>query len=175
MTSNPHSSAALFPGLYDELKAIARIHMRREGSDHSLQTSDLLHMAYVSLLRQNPTWTNEIEFKRVASRVMRHLLIDHARAKKSLKRGGRWTRIELTDALTAVESDHLDMLALENALKQLNGSDPRAAEVFELRFFGGLTEVEIAQAVEVSPRTARRLWALAKAWIRANLAEAEPD
>jgi len=162
----------LFPDLYDELKQLARNQLRQEKPGHSLNPSDLLHMAYERLRKTGrSTWETSAEFKRVASRVMRNLLVDHARAKKSLKRGGRWTRIQAGDIRDPGSTLPQELLAIDEALTRLGGQDPRAVAIFECRYFGGLRETEAARACGLSPRTGRRLYALAKAWLKESLIE----
>lgn len=159
----------LIPLVYDELHKLASRHLRRERSDHTLQTTALVHEAYLKLVAQkDANWQNRAQFFGVAAQLMRRILVDHARRHQASKRGGSFYKVTLDEELaSSVESDEL--LVLDRALDQLAAFDPRQSRVVELRIFGGLTLEETAQAINTSPRTARREWSMAKAWLRREI------
>jgi RNA polymerase sigma factor (TIGR02999 family) len=152
--------------LYDELRALAKRYMRRERPDHTLQTTDLIHEAYILLGGgKEKSWQDRSHFMRVATRAMRRILIDHARRKR-LANPENWPKGEpLIMTPVFVEESMVDLLALDEALIQLAEEDPKAAQVVELRFFGGLSVEETAEIMEVSTRTVKRDWRAAKAWL----------
>jgi RNA polymerase sigma factor (TIGR02999 family) len=153
--------------VYDDLRAIAAARLRGERSGHTLQPTALVHEAYLRLSEQRRRqWKERRQFFAVASRVMRQVLVDHARARQAAKRGGEATRIEVT-ALgeIAAPAEVFDVLPLDEALTRLAALQPRLARVVELRFFGGLEVEETAALLDCSPRTVKRDWALARAWL----------
>lgn len=168
------SSAAdqLMPAVYEELRHQAERAMRREGSEHTLQPTALVHESYLRLVDQRRVaWRNRAHFFAIASTVMRRILVDHARARLTAKRGGGAAPITLAgvadgDGAGAAE---VDLLALHDALDRLASLDPEQARLVELRYFGGLTIEETADALGVSPATVKREWALARAWLRREL------
>jgi len=162
----------LFALLYDELKELAGRHRRRWRGNYTLDTTALLHESYVKLVGQTRIDVeSRTHFRALAARAMRHLLCDYARERGARKRGGGLERLrldELEDApgpivFTEEQSDAL--ISLDEALRELERVDPRQSEIVELRFFGGLTIAETATAIGVSPRTVKRDWALAQAWL----------
>jgi len=160
---------ALLAQLYDELRAIARAHMRSEDAGHTLVPTALVHEAYLSLSsRHAAAFADRAHFLRAASRAMRHILVDHARARGAAKRAGG-VRITLDEAMAAGTSPDLDMLELEEALVELEAADPRWARVVELRFFAGLEIAEIATLLDVSASTVKRDWQFAKGWLARRL------
>lgn len=162
----------LFDFLYPELRQIAQRHLERERADHTLQATSLVHEAYVRLARSpGPYWRDRVHFLAVASRVMRHILVDHARGRRRSKRRGGHQHVSLDQALlvSTVRDGHPDILAIDLALTRLERHDPRKAQVVEMRFFGGMTEDEVAQALGVTSRTVRRYWAYAQAWLFRDL------
>ena len=164
------AAGKLYQAVYAELHRIAARYMRRERPDHTLQATALIHEAYVDLIDQHDKdWQNRAHFYGVAASVMRRILIDHARAHRTAKRGGREQKLSLDAALplTAQQSDEL--LALDEALARLAQFDVRQSKVVELRFFGGLSEEETAQVLGVSSRTVKRDWRLAKSWLYGEL------
>jgi len=164
------AAETLLPLLYDELRSVARNLMRDERKGHTLQTTALVHEAYLRLCgTADSAWDDRSHYFRVAARAMRHVLIDHARQKKSAKRGGRRQRepLDMIDHLLGDNS--VDLLALDLALTDLGELDPRLAEIVELRFFGGLTIDETARVLEISPRTVKSDWKMAKAWLKDEL------
>ena len=157
----------LYPRVYEELRRIAGRHLGRERSGHTLQTTDLVHEAYLKLVDQHEVeWQGRAHFMAVAATAMRRILIDHARKKKADKRGGGTVALPLEEALHAAEpTPTFDLLALEDALARLGESQPEKARVVELRFFGGLKESEVAEVMGVSTRTIARYWKFAQAWL----------
>lgn len=162
----------LVPLLYDELRRIARENLRKERAGHTLQTTALVHEAYLRLLGGAPVRASDrARFFGAASRAMQRILVDHARARRRQKRGGDLRRVPLEhveDLLTERQAD--EIVALEDALGRLEGVDDRCAEVVRLRFFGGLEMQEIAETIGVSERTVRRDWISARAWLRKEVA-----
>ncbi|HKH91163.1 MAG TPA: sigma-70 family RNA polymerase sigma factor [Gemmatimonadaceae bacterium] len=162
----------LVPAVYDELRRQAERAMRREGGEHTLQATALVHESYLRLVDQRQVeWRNRAHFFAIASTVMRRILVDHARARLTAKRGGGAIQITLAgvEAGHASDSGDVDLLALHEALERLSVLDPDQARLVELRYFGGLTIEETAEALAVSPATVKREWALARAWLRREL------
>jgi RNA polymerase sigma factor (TIGR02999 family) len=160
----------LIPVVYDELHKLASRHLRRERSDHTLQTTALVHEAYLKLVGQkDANWQNRAQFFGVAAEMMRRILVDHARRHRASKRGGSFYKVTLDDGLTSSVQSDAELLALDEAFERLAAFDPRQSRVVELRIFGGLTFEEIAHAINISPRTARREWSMAKAWLRKEI------
>ena len=154
--------------VYDQLRRIARHHLRGERAGHTLQTTALINEAYMKLVEQPVSWQNRAHFFGIAARLMRQILVDHARARQRLKRGGDWQRISLTAGDTAREQA-ADLLALDKALEILAEADPQKSRIVELRFFGGLTIDETAQVLGVSTPTVERGWRAARAWLQTEL------
>jgi RNA polymerase sigma factor (TIGR02999 family) len=160
----------LLPLVYGELRRLAAHRLRQERPDHTLQPTALVHEAYLRLVDQRRVrWQNRAHFYGVAAHIMRRILVDQARARKADKRGGEWQRVTLTDNKTPNESRDVDVLALDNALQRLATLDPQQERIVELRYFGGLTLEETAEVVGISTATVKREWAIAKAWLRAEL------
>lgn len=159
----------LMPLVYDGLRRIAAQYLRRERSDHTFQPTALVHEAYLKLIDiSEANWQDRAHFFAAASTMMRHILVDHARARLTDKRGGAVQKIELDEAVSFSErtgEKNLDILALDEALTQLAAFDAQQSRIVELRFFGGLTVEETAEVLSVSPATVKREWALAKAWL----------
>ena len=156
----------LLPVVYDELRSQADRYLRRERVDHTLQPTALVHEAYLKLVKQDGArWNNRAHFFAVATTAMRRILVNHALAKKSLKRGGDHRRTPLSQVIIAAETRSIDLIALDEALKTLATMDERQSKIVELRFFGGLTAKEVAEALDVSLRTIEGEWSLAKAWL----------
>lgn len=156
----------LIPLVYDELRKVARGHLRRESPGHTLQTTALVHEAYLRLVDVNRmTFENRAHFFAMASRLMRQILVDHARKKHATKRGGDVTVIGLDAVTPAVGPTAVDVLALDEALNHLDSIDPRQCRIVELRFFAGLNIDETAAALDISAATVEREWAMAKAWL----------
>jgi len=161
------------PLVYDELRRLARAFMARENRDHTLQPTALVHEAYLRLVDQSRVnWQGRTHFRAVGARVMRRILIDHARRREGLKRGGGQQRVTLGDSLLQPPDPDVDLpelLSLNDALDKLARLDERQARVIELRFFGGLTMSEIAEALGVSERTVGDDWKHGRAWLRREL------
>ena len=156
----------LFALVYDELRVLASSYMRRERDDHTLQTTALVNEAYIKLVsRSNATWRNRLHFFAVAAMVMRHILVDYARARNSERRGGGAEHVCLDETAIITEERATELLALDEALKELAQLDARQARIVELRHFGGLTLEETAEFLNVSPDTVSRDWNSAKAFL----------
>ncbi len=156
----------LIPLVYEELHQLAGQRMRHERSDHTLQATALLHEAYRRLLNQpERTWQNRTHFIAVAAQVMRRILIDHARARRTAKRGGALHRVTLEEPLLLTPDRPEELIALDDALERLAQFDARQSRVVELRYFGGLSVEETAEALGISPRTVKREWSVARAWL----------
>jgi RNA polymerase sigma factor (TIGR02999 family) len=160
----------LMPVVYDELRRLAQKYLSRERCDHTLQTTALVHEAYMRLVDQKAVdWENRAQFFGIAARMMRRILINHANDRHAKKREGYATRISLDDALNFFEKADLDLVTLDEALNELAQLDRKQAEIVELRFFGGLTIEEVSQVLEISPATTKREWDSAKLWLRRRL------
>ena len=160
----------LIPLVYDSLRRIARRRLREEYAAHSLQPTALVNEAYLKLVEQEVSWQSRAHFFGVAARLMREILIDYARARQRLKRGGEWQRISLTAAENIAQEQAIDLLQLDEALTRLAAFDPRKSHVVELRFFGGLTLEETAEVLRLSTPTIEREWRAARAWLHTELA-----
>jgi len=161
----------LVPLVYNELRRIAARALRNERPGHTLQPTALVNEAYLRLINQQAaSWENRVQFFAVAAEIMRRLLVDHARARLSAKRGGRVPRVSLSDAEDAAAAPEVELLEIDQALVRLARLDPGQARIVELRFFAGLTVEETAKALDRSPRTIKREWRLAKAWLHRDLA-----
>jgi RNA polymerase sigma factor (TIGR02999 family) len=175
------ASAAVAPLVYDELRRQAQLALRREGDGHTLQTTALVHEAWLRLDAQHDMhWDNRTQFFAVAAQMMRRILVDHARRRQSLKRGAAPTQVTLgavdreaqRDRASAVPRsslDPIDLVALDDALTRLAALDPQKARLVEFRYFAGLSMTEAAEALGISPATAGRQWAIARAWLRREL------
>jgi RNA polymerase sigma factor (TIGR02999 family) len=163
----------LLPLVYDELHRIARKHMGHENPGHSLQATALVNEAYLRLIdAQNVAWRDRAHFLAVSARIMRHILVDHARARRYQKRGGDAVRVVLDEALVVTSQPAHDFVALDDALEALAKFDDRKSRVIELRFFGGLTVEETASVLNVSVDTVMRDWRLAKVWLQREMRSA---
>lgn len=157
---------ALVPLVYAELRRIAAACLRRERPGHTLQATALVHEAYLRLLKdQDLSFQNRAHFLGIAARAMRQILVEHARARDAAKRGGERHRITLDEAVAATGNQEVDVLAVHEALERLAALDAQHARLVELRFFGGLTNEEAAEALGVSVATVKRSWAVARAWL----------
>jgi len=163
----------LMPLIYTELHQLASSYMRRERPGHTLQTTALVHEAYLQLVGQeNAHWENRTQFFAVAAQLMRRILVDHARAHHAAKRGGNLPRLSLDEAVVMAKERGGDLLAIDELLQRLAAIDPQQARVVEMRFFAGLSVDEIARALSISDRTVKREWAMAKAWLQRELQRA---
>ncbi|HKE02627.1 MAG TPA: sigma-70 family RNA polymerase sigma factor [Blastocatellia bacterium] len=154
----------LIPLIYDELRRLARKHLRRERPGHTLQTSALVNEAYLRMAGQSVSWQGRAHFFGIAARLMRQILVDHARLRDNAKHGGDWRRVSL-DAADVGQDQTTDILALDEALQALAQMSPQQSRVIELRFFGGLTIAETAEVLGVSHSTVEREWRVARAWL----------
>ncbi len=162
--------ADLLPIVYQELRKIADSYLRRERSDHTLQPTALINEAYMRLVDQSlPQWQNRAHFYGVAAQLMRQILVEHARAQLTQKRGGGAEQIELEDALNYVPEKAAELVALDDALNSLAEFDQRKSRLIELRYFGGLSVEETAHVMNVSTATITREQRLAQAWLRQAL------
>ncbi len=174
---NAGAESDLIPLIYNQLRAIARNQMGRERPDHTLQATILVHEAFLQLVGNSQIdWQNRAHFFALASRLMRRILVDHARAARAQKRPGARQKVELESALVFVEAQYADLLALDEALERLAEWDPRQSRIVEMHFFGGLSFEEIAEVLGISDRTAKRDWTMARAWLYRELSKAaQPD
>lgn len=158
----------LVPIVYDELRRIAHNKLRFERGNHTLNTTALVHEAYLKMNRkEGKTWQSRVHFMAVASTVMRHILINYAEMKRAVKRGSGATHVSIDDVPIAIDDERAEeLIALDEALKKLNAFDENGAKMVEYRFFGGLTQKEIAEVMGISERTVRRHWIVAKSWIK---------
>jgi len=171
----PGAQAQLLNALYDELHRIATAKMAQESKDHTLQPTALINEAYPRLLGDvRVAWKDRQHFLGAAAEAMRRVLIDHARTKKRIKRGGTSAkRVQLTDALVATSSSPDELLELDAALCRLEAIDPVRASVVKLKFFAGLTHAEIADTLNLPLRTTERHWTFARAWLRNEMSQAQ--
>ena len=166
----------LLPLVQPELHRLAHQYMGREHAGYTLQTTALLNEAYLRLVDQtHPLWQNRIHFVAAAAQLMRHIMVDHARARLALKRGGRARKVTLDEAALIAETRSEELLALDEALERLAAQDPLKSQIVELRYFGGLTVEETAEFLKLSRRTVEREWSMAKAWLYRALGGEEPD
>jgi RNA polymerase sigma factor (TIGR02999 family) len=162
--------AALVPLVYDELRRLAASYLRRERPGQTLQATALVHDAYLRLLQDSQlSWQNRAHFFGIAARSMRQILIERARSRHAAKRGGHQVRVTFDPGLIVAGREPLDFEALDDALTRLGALDPDLARVVEVRFFGGLSIEETAEAMGISPATVKRRWTLAKAWLARDL------
>ena len=162
----------LYPLVYDELHRLARRYMSRERQDHTLQTTALINEAYVRLVDQrNVHWANRSHFFAISAQIMRRILIDHARRHAYAKRGGGARPVSLDEAATMTATAGAELIRLDEALKSLAEMDPRRCQVVELRYFGGLSNEEIAEVLQISENTVTRDWNMARAWLHQQLTE----
>jgi RNA polymerase sigma factor (TIGR02999 family) len=165
-SGDPEALDALLPLVYQELRRIAQHHLKQERPDHTLQSTALVHEAYLRLMKQGPAeFANRSHFMAVASRLMRQILVDHARGHRAAKRGGG-LKLELTEAMSAQKPQNIDLIVLDDALNQLAQLDPQQSRIVELRYFGGLSIEETAEIIGISRTTVKREWATARAWLR---------
>jgi RNA polymerase sigma factor (TIGR02999 family) len=167
------ASARLMPLVYEELRRLAREYLRRERADHTLQATALVHEAYLRMVdEKSVSWKNRAHFYGIAARLMRRILVDHARAHNAAKRGGLEKKLALDEARDLPAPGATDLVALDGALENLAKTYPRKSEVVELKFFGGLEANEIAEVLQVSEKTVLRDWSFAKLWLCRELSAA---
>lgn len=166
----------LIPLVQPELRRLAHHYLGRERTGHTLQTTALLNEAYLRLVDQTrPRWHDRTHFVASAAQLMRRIMVDHARERHSLKRGGGALKVPLDEAALVTESRSEELLALDEALERLAAQDPPKSRIVELRYFGGLTVEETAECLDLSQRTVEREWSVAKAWLYRALSGEEPD
>lgn len=162
----------LMPLVYDELRRIAARYLHSERSGHTLQTTALVHEAYLRLVDETRIqWQGRAHFFGVAATLIRHILVDHARTQKAVKRGGAAQKVSLDEAFAIPVDNETDVLAVDDALQTLSKIDPQQGRIVELRFFAGLTIEETAEAMQISASTVKRDWILAKTWIYRELSQ----
>lgn len=158
------------PQVYDELHAVAARYLSQERRDHTLQPTALIHEVFVKLSNADRlTWNDRGHFLATAAAVMRHVLVNHARARRTTKRGGDRIRLSMDEAAAIFEARSTDLLVLDEALEKLAAMDRQQARIVELRFFGGLTVSETAEALHLAVRTVEREWSTARAWLRREI------
>jgi RNA polymerase sigma-70 factor (ECF subfamily) len=166
----------LIPLVQPELHRLAHRYMSKERPGHTVQTTMLIHDAYLQFAdKTQPDWQNRAHFFAVAATLMRRIMVDHARQRQALKRGGGALKVTLDEAAHAVESRAVELLALDEALEKLAAFDKRKADVVEMRYFGGLTMEEIADVLKVHVNTVTREWSAARAWLFASLSGEKMD
>lgn len=167
---DPQALDRLTPLVYEELRHQAARYLRRERPGHTLQTTALIHEAYLRLIdAKDVNWQSRSHFFAVAANVMRRILVEHARRRDADKRGGSQVRVQFDEALAVADETDVDLLAMDEALDRLAAIDPQQARVVELRFFSGLSVEETAAALGVSPKTVKRDWSVARAWLRREI------
>ncbi|RJP37305.1 MAG: sigma-70 family RNA polymerase sigma factor [Phycisphaerales bacterium] len=163
---HPQPVAPPLPGVYEDLRRLASSYLSRQPRDHTLEPTALVHEAYLRLIQQgNLARMDRTHCYCVAAKAMRSVLVDHARRKKAVKRGGNGRRVPIDDAVALYETRAYDLVVLDEALTELSALDPQLTQIVEMRFFGGMTEREIGEALGVSERTVRREWKLARMWL----------
>jgi RNA polymerase sigma factor (TIGR02999 family) len=169
---DPEALQRAFPIVYDELRRLASAYLARESDGHTLQPTALVHEAYIRLLGREAVHARDTgEFLAIAAQAMRRILVDHARSRGRVKRGGDATRVTLDAAAALFEESAIDLVALDDALGELERVDARKARLVELRFYAGLGVAEAAAALGIAPRTAELDWTMARAFLRAKLDE----
>ena len=161
---------ALVPLVYDELRRLARYYLASQRSDHTLQSTAIVHEAYLRLVgHDHVQWENRSHFFGVAAQLMRRILVDHARKRNAAKRGGAHVTVLIDEAIGLSSQRELDLVALDNALKALADFDERQSRIVELRFFGGLSIQDTSTVLGISPATVKREWSTARAWLYAEI------
>ncbi|MFN0109524.1 MAG: sigma-70 family RNA polymerase sigma factor [Blastocatellia bacterium] len=161
---------SLLPLIYNELRRVAGSYLHRDRPGHTLQATALVNEAFLRLIDQNQiNWQNRAHFFGAAANLMRQILIQHARANHAAKRGGERQKLYLDEAGDVAQSNDLDLVALDDALRDLEAVAPRQCRIVELRYFGGLNIEETAEALSISPATVKREWTMAKAWLRREI------
>ena len=168
--ANPQASSQLFTLLYDELRRLARSHLRREAQGHTLSATGLAHEAWFRMAAQTRTeWKSRGHFLAVSSTMMRRILVNHEQARRAAKREAELVPVTLSGLAELASTPDADVIAVHEALLAFEAVDPRAAKVVELRFFGGLENEEVAEAMELSLATVKRDWVAARAWLHREL------
>ncbi|HSH38249.1 MAG TPA: ECF-type sigma factor [Chthoniobacterales bacterium] len=170
LASDTTALTDMLPRVYDELRQLAGNYLRRERSDHTLQPTALVHEAYLRLVDQRSVdWNNRGQFLAIAARMMRRILVNHAVARQTAKRGGGSTHVSLDTALDVFDKQAVSAVEVNRALHELEALDARQANIAELRFFGGLTVAETADVLSISPATVKREWNVAKLWLEREM------
>jgi RNA polymerase sigma factor (TIGR02999 family) len=156
---------ALFPIVYAEMRRLSAYYLRRERPGHTLQSTALVHEAYLRLIDQKVSWQSRAHFMGIAAQIMRRILLDHAKGKAAAKRGGGETALELDESSIGGKVRDVNLIALDDALLELEKNDPMRSRIVEMRFFGGLSNEESAEVLRVSTATVQRQWAGARAWL----------
>src|SRR6202161_4609410 len=160
----------LIPLVYSELHRLAHRHMSREGRGHPLQSTALVHEAYQRLVNlKDVSWQNRAHFFGVSAQLMRRILVDYARSRRYTKREGQWLQVPLNESVALFHDRQTDIVALDDALRELAEIDPRKSRVVEMRFFGGLSIKEVAEVLNISEESVQRDWRLAKVWLLLEL------
>ncbi len=162
---NQQAMEQLLPLVYDELRRLARSYLQRERPGHTLQSTALVHEAYMRLVDQEVTWQSRAHFFGIAAQMMRRILVDHARTRNAAKRGDGAERVTLDEGLVAAAERDVNVLALDEALTRLAQLDEQQSKIVELRFFAGLSIEDTSELLKISPATVKRDWAMAKAWL----------
>jgi RNA polymerase sigma factor (TIGR02999 family) len=171
---DPAAREALIPLVYDELRRLARQCLASQRPDHTLQSTALVHEAYVRLAgRTSVHWENRVHFFAVAAQLMRRILVDHARKQNAAKRGGSCLTLTLDESLVPAKKRELNLIALDDALTNLAALDSRQSQIVELRFFGGLSIEDSSRVLGISPTTVKREWATARAWLYEQMSHNE--
>ena len=169
-SGNKDALDAMFPLVYDELRRLAASRLRNERDDHTLQATALVHEAYLRLIEQHSqTWQNRAHFFGLAAEMMRRILINHAVKRNADKRFGNQTRLALDEMIDFTQGHDVNLIRLDESLTTLAEFDPKQAKIVELKFFGGLTNEEIAEVLNISDSTVKREWRVAKAWLHEQL------
>jgi RNA polymerase sigma-70 factor (ECF subfamily) len=171
-SGNQEAMERLMPLVYDELRRLAKHYMRSERPEHTLQATALVNEAYIRLVDMKVSWQDRAHFFAVAARLMRRLLVDHARAHQRAKRQGDGPKVSLDEAAEVSSTPASNLVALDEALTRMAEFDPRKSEIVELHFFGGLSNDEVAEALGISRATVQRDLRLAKAWLNRELRNA---
>jgi RNA polymerase sigma factor (TIGR02999 family) len=171
---DPVALEKLMPLVYEELRRLARHYMKHQPAGHTLQTTALVNEAYLRLIDSSRVqWASRAHFFAISAQLMRRILVDFARSRTNLKRGGGARQLSLEQALEVTAERGADLIALDDALTTLATMNRRQSQIVELRYFGGLSEEETAEALKVSERTVRRDWSLARAWLYRELSQGE--
>jgi RNA polymerase sigma factor (TIGR02999 family) len=169
---DPHAYGELLPRVYDAMRQMAGGYIQRERADHTLQPTALVHEAFLKLIdHDGATYEDRRHFMAIAARAMRQILVDYARRRSAAKRGGGLGRVTLDEGLMGAKSQAVDLVALEDALQELKTLDSRKSQVVELRFFGGMTNQDVAVVLGMSPKTTEADWYMARAFLRRALSE----
>jgi RNA polymerase sigma factor (TIGR02999 family) len=173
---NSRALDQLLPLVYKELRRLAHFQLRNERPDHTLQSTALVHEAYLRLVGVNPPkWESRTHFFAIAAQLMRQILVDYARRHRAAKRGGSVCKLSVEEVAETPRPTDVDVIALDNALQSLAQIDQRQSRVVELRFFGGLSLAEISEAMEIAPATVQRDWTAARAWLHREIARSDRD